>query len=357
MRVVLAMTAQDQGGTWRHVRDLGVELRARGHDVLLALRPDAAPLQAAAARAELDWLPLRRSLALAADVWHLHLHDTYDRLAPALLAARRPRAGTRVVTEHLPRSNASDPRLLPAARRRGATRAKSVFKRIEARLVDRMIAVSAGSQRFLRARYGLPPQLVRVIPNGITVGADPGPPLPGEELRVVSLGALGVQKGHDVLIEAGARSPGGWTAQILGTGSGRPQLEARAAALTPGRIVVDGWSDDPSAVVLGADVMCLPSRWEAFPYAALEAMALGRPVVASRVDGLEEIVAHGETGLLVPPEDPDALASALDMLAAAPERAAEMGRAAHARVAAEFSLERMVSSTLAVYRGEGPVPA
>ena len=356
MRIVLAMTALEHGGTWRHVRDLGLELRACGHEVVIALRADAAALQAAAARAELDWLPLRQSLRLTADVWHLHLHDTYDRVAPALLAARRPRGGATVVTEHLPRSNASDPRLLPGPRRPGAARAKSVFKRIEARLVDRVIAVSTGSQRFLRARYGLPAHLVRVVPNGIAVGADPGPPPPAEQLRVVSLGALGIQKGHDVLIDASARSAGQWNARILGTGSSRRQLEARAASVAPSRVMVEGWSDDPAAAVLGADVMCLPSRWEAFPYAALEAMAVGRPVVASRVDGLEEIVVHGETGLLVPSEDPNALASALDLLADAPGRTAEMGRAAHTRVAAEFSLERMVSDTLTVYRGE-PVPA
>ena len=357
MRIVLAMTARDRGGTWRHVSDLGLELQARGNEVVLALHPDAASLQGVAARAGLEWLPLRRSLALPADVWHLHLHDTYDRLAPALFAARTPRAGMRVATEHLPRSNASDPLLLPGPRRLGATRAKSVFKRIEAHLVDRLIAVSAGSKRFLRARYGLPAELVQVIPNGITVGADPGSPQRSQRLRVVSLGALGVQKGHDVLIEAAALSPRDWTVRILGAGSGRPQLEARAARLASGRVALHGWSDDPAAELLGADVVCLPSRWEAFPYAALEAMALGRPVVASRVDGLEDIVADGETGLLVPTEDPEALARALDALADAPERAAAMGRAAHARVAAEFSLERMVSATVAVYRGAEQVAA
>src|SRR2546423_4204923 len=98
-----------------------------------------------------------------------------------------------------------------------------------------------------------------------------------------------------------------------------------------------------------AEVLCLPSRWESCPYTALEAMAEGRAVVASEVDGLDEIVEHDRTGLLVAPENPAALASALDALAEERERCAELGRRGHERAARLFTLERMGAQTAAGY--------
>src|SRR5581483_9528664 len=92
-----------------------------------------------------------------------------------------------------------------------------------------------------------------------------------------------------------------------------------------------------------------PSRWEAAPYAALEAMQAGLPLVAAAVDGLRDLVQHERNGLLVPPEDPAALARALDRLAADVGLRARLGTAAMAR-AAEFTRVRMADETVAVYR-------
>lgn len=352
MRIVLVTTATVPGGVWRHVLDLAEGLAARGHDVQVGARARSRGLGEAARDRGVRMLPLARALLERADVWHLHLHDTYDSAAlPLLLARRSLRGGAIVLTEHLPRSNASDSSLLPGDRRPGAAAAKLVLKRAHARLAARIVVPSHGAAAFLDRRYGLSAPKVATVLHGVRADGDPDPPPPANgRLRVVSVGALGMQKGHDVLVEAAALARAPWTAVVVGDGAGRERLEARAAAVAGDRVSFAGWSGDVDAHLLAADCVCLPSRWESSSYAALEAMVRGRPVVASAVDGLEEIVADGRTGVLVPAGDAAALAAALDLLAADAGRCAELGRAARARVLGEFPLERMLDATLAVYR-------
>jgi len=93
----------------------------------------------------------------------------------------------------------------------------------------------------------------------------------------------------------------------------------------------------------------IPSRWEGFGMVALEAMAAARPIVASRVDALAEIVRDGDTGVLVPPGEPAALGEAISRLLGDPARAAALGTAGLERLRREYSVERMVDATAAVY--------
>jgi glycosyltransferase involved in cell wall biosynthesis len=285
-----------------------------------------------------------------ADIWHLHLHDTYDRLGIASLGLRR-RFGPAVITEHLPRNHASDERLeRQNPRTPGAAMAKTAFKRLEFSQVRRVILVSRGSETFVKERYGLSADRMSVVHNGIDASAiEPSRPPLGARMSVVSVGALGRQKGHDVLLEAAARARGDWELTIVGDGSQSDSLRRRAADLPDGRVRLAGWVDDPQHQVEKSDVVCMPSRWEAFPYAALEASAMARPLVASRVDGLEEIVLHGETGILVRPGQPGELADALDELSAKPELIVQLGSAARARVQRCYDMDRMVSGVMDVY--------
>src|SRR5947209_18641430 len=114
--VALATTAVARGGVWRHVEDLACGLRAAGVDVVIGLLPEAVELQAASDRLGLRWESLRQSIGGHVDIWHAHLHDTYDSRVLAALARRRL-VGPSVLTEHLPRSPASDPSLEPHFRR------------------------------------------------------------------------------------------------------------------------------------------------------------------------------------------------------------------------------------------------
>ncbi|HVP01395.1 MAG TPA: glycosyltransferase, partial [Solirubrobacteraceae bacterium] len=102
-------------------------------------------------------------------------------------------------------------------------------------------------------------------------------------------------------------------------------------------------------LMAAADVVVQPSRNEGLSITVLEAMAAGRPVVASDVGGTRESVADGVTGVLVPPGRPDALAAALDALLRDPRRRAALGAAARARAVASFSAQAMAAATSAVY--------
>jgi glycosyltransferase involved in cell wall biosynthesis len=168
----------------------------------------------------------------------------------------------------------------------------------------------------------------------------------------VAVGGLIHQKGFDVLLSAIAASQGDWVAEIVGDGTHRAELTRRAAAdgSIAGRLRFHGWAPDVDAVLAQGDIAVLPSRWEGGPYAALEAMAAGLPVVASRVDGLSEVVVDRSTGLLVPPDDPVALARAIDTLATDRSLARQMGACGRRRVHDFFGLGRMVDSTIEVYQ-------
>ncbi len=167
-------------------------------------------------------------------------------------------------------------------------------------------------------------------------------------------GRLVHQKGVDVLLEGFSRLlPLRADARLVIAGDGplRARLERLAGALgIAGRVTFAGWQADATAVMPAFDVMVVPSRWEGLGLVALEGLACARPLIASRVDALPELVTHAETGLLVPPGDPSALADALRDLIDNPARAARMGEAGREHVRRHFTVERMARATLDVYR-------
>ncbi len=346
MRVVLATPVTSRGGVWRHVSDLARGLRAQGCDVALALPRGAVSLRE---EATASGLPVQGPVPSSrADIWHLHLADTYDRrVLPELVLASRTAGGV-IVTEHLPRSNASDPTESSGggSPSLGAWPAKTIFKRTEFAFCDRIVCVSEASRRFLMTRYGVSRRKVTTIPNGIDPSSGPSP-WPRGTARFVAIGSVIAQKGFDVLIEAVALAHSPWRVDVIGDGPHLAGLRARA----DGRqlpVHFAGATTDVTSALASATALVVPSLWEAWPYVAMEAMAQGRPVVASRVDGLPEIVDDGTTGLLVDPGDPYALAGALDRLAGDSALAEMLGAAGHERVKS-FGLGGMVDAVLGVY--------
>ncbi len=196
-----------------------------------------------------------------------------------------------------------------------------------ARLTGRAIAVSASTQEFLVRKRHVPAERVRLIYNGVplaefgrgdaaagrAVRAELG--LPQEALVVGTVGRLNAQKGHRFLIEAAARVLTRHPQArflIVGDGDLRQPLESQARALGIERqVTFAGHRQDVPAVLQAMDVFCLSSTYEGTPLALFEAMAAGRSVVSTSVDGCREILRHEVTGLLVPPADSNALAEAL----------------------------------------------
>jgi glycosyltransferase involved in cell wall biosynthesis len=138
---------------------------------------------------------------------------------------------------------------------------------------------------------------------------------------------------------------------VMGEGEEREKLETLVRELYLSReVFLPGFTADAPRLLGAFDLFLMPSRTEALGYAAIEAGYAGLPVIASNVGGLPEVIEHEKTGLLVPAENPDALADAMRALLTNPERAKQYGTALKAHVEKEFSKERMVRETLALYR-------
>jgi glycosyltransferase involved in cell wall biosynthesis len=286
-------------------------------------------------------------LLRGADVVHTHTH-----LAGRVLARLAGTSARAAIVDHLHIENHFRPQRLPAAGLRALDNAT-------ARLTARLLAVSDDTRRAFEAQ-GYPADRIETVPNGILLpvvdtsnglraelGVPAEAPLAGEIARLCDV------KGQRELIQAAARVPElhvVLAGDDLETGGAyRESLVAEAErAGVADRITFAGFR--PAESVLGAlDVFVLPSWTEGMPITVLEAMAHRRPVVATTVGGTPELVLDGETGLLVPPRDPEALAEALRSLVADPQRARRLGEAGYARVAERFTVERMTTRVLEVY--------
>jgi glycosyltransferase involved in cell wall biosynthesis len=247
--------------------------------------------------------------------------------------------------------------------RRGL-KAHYVVDRWAGRCVDQYIAVSEANRRYLIEDKGLPAQKIVVIHNGCDVRRFDVRNVDTRSLRaslgfaardpmLVVVGRLEPQKGHRILLDALPVVQREFPAVRLvcvGEGALREQLEARVTSLGLGDSVrfVGRQADVPAWLAL-ADIVVLPSFYEGLPLAAIEALAAGRAMVATDVDGTPEIVVAEETGLLVPPGDPGSLAVAISRLLREPGLRAQLAEAGRARVIERFNEVRQVARTEALY--------
>jgi glycosyltransferase involved in cell wall biosynthesis len=343
MRVVHVHRIRGIGGSERHVLTLLPALAARGLDVsflglddpAFAVEPFYRELEVPAVRLEcprdLDWglgRRVKRELAaLAPDIVHTHLvhADVYGAwgAGPAEV----------VSTKHN-----DDPF------RRGPFR---FVERAATRRASRVIAITDSLRRFCIGEVGLPESKVVTVHYGLDGLPEPwgdagAVDLPADARVLLCVSRLEPQKGVDVAVRAlaqvRAEEPRA-VLVVLGEGSERPKLAGEGVYL-PGRV------GDVASWYRRAELLVHPARWEGFGLAVLEAMLAAKPVVASRVSSIPELVVDRETGRLVPPDDADALADAvLDVL----RWPGGLGDAGLARAKAEFSVAKMADRTLEVY--------
>jgi L-malate glycosyltransferase len=245
---------------------------------------------------------------------------------------------------------------------------RSVLRRWTSSLADGHTAVSDAVRRAMIAELGVPPDRVRTIRNGVDVSGIPVSPCPlgsPSRVRLLTIGALSPEKSFETLIDALALlgEPGA-TLTILGDGPGRPALEARIrAAGLAGRVRLPGHTADIRTFLAESDVYVQSSVREGLSNALLSAMAAGLTVVATDVGGTAEAILEGETGILVPPKDPAALARGIRRILDCPEEGRLLGGNARRKVTREFASERELAETidwideLLQRRSEGTVPA
>lgn len=381
----------EAGGAERSVRLIADGMRGRGHEVLVVATDHLAGSTAQGTRPMFAdvVVPAIRGNAVrrfAGYFWHrdayrrvrsamswfrpelVHLH-TIGEFSPAVLAATS--GCRRVLTVHGPEDWTT--KLLKwnlasmtggAGRLDVADMARHAYLKYlqrpaylaRLRDIDGVLAPSAFLADAVRADVW--PVPVRVLPNGVPLPASsPVPVSP----TVLFVGRLEPVKGAHVLLSAFARIAERHPEArltIVGDGGQRAALE-RAAAGIADRVRFAGWlaGDDLAAAYRDAAVVAIPSVWpENFPTVALEALGVGRAIVASRVGGVPELVADGHNGLLVPPDDPAALADALDRLLGDPQSRTAMGIAS-ARRSVAYGITEFLDALENYYQEESPARA
>lgn len=344
LRIVQVLHSHGYGGAETHALALMRGLRSRGHQLVYA-GPGDSWLATECARHGIEVHPLRMA-GLYDVVSHWQLHRLVRRFAADIVHGHLVRgahyaglatvghAAVTVSTAH-------------------ATTARKHMHRSR-----RIIAVSEAVRACL-IEAGYRHAQVQVVHNGTASAAIEGRAevrqelgIPTDAVALVCVGRFVQDKGQDVLVDAIRRLPAGRRPHLYFVGDARTdfgrQVQAQAADLPQIRFL--GYRADVLRVLCAFDACVLPSRREALGLAAVEASSAGLPVIATRVGGLPEVVLEGQSGLLVPSDDAQALAGALARLCEQPEQRRQWGEAARRHYLAGFTVEQMVAGTEAVYR-------
>lgn len=260
----------------------------------------------------------------------------------------------------LVKDDGSGPRWLFAAKRA----AHRLLYRVGARMVDGVIAVSDEVARAFREETGSRGARLVVVLNGVDVDRFPAASgrddlrtrlgLDPETHLMTMVGTFKEQKGHRFLIEAAASAMPAFpqlTIALVGSGDLEADVRARIDdADLAARFLLLGDRRDVPELLAASDSFVLPSLWEGFSVALLEAMASGLPVVATAVSGTTQVMQDGRTGWLVPPGDAGALAAAMKEVLSDPAHAGAMGTAARLRVEDGFGARSQARAYAGLYR-------
>jgi len=366
LRVLHVITGIDRGGAENHLLDLVKHQRASGVTVTVAYLRGKGYWRAAFEAVGADVHPLglrfygdlRPLLRLGRLIHSAEFDLVHTHLPPAELYSRLALLGITRKTLPLLITKHNDERFCDAP-------GKKVLGRWVARRAERLIAISDAVKGYMcGSGLGVEQRKLQTIYYGIDAarfGQSPRAPaaclrkqwgIAAEELAIGFVGRLVPQKDIGTLIRGFALFAATFAeAKLVIVGSGPLDEELRRVAeelRISGRIVWAGFRDDIVTVMSAFDIFALTSIYEGLGLVLLEAMASALPVVATRVGAIPEVVADGETGVLVAPGRPNELATAFHNLSDS-SRQAQFGAAGRARVIREFTLEKMYRETDAVY--------
>lgn len=374
MRILQAGVAIEGGGAEQVIQDLGLGLAARGHEVIIAYLEGTDDVVPSLEAAGIECVRLLERRQLAEHWWSditpecilqmrklllrhrpdiIHVHIPRPSMWMGLASRLVPHAPPLIYTQHSLHSSLTA---------RGDLAHKAFLPRT-AEVICVSEAVRAEFvERWSRFRGGVTTIHNGISPDRVRPGAsrrDARSALgASEDARIIcNVANIRHLKGHDILAQAIARlqtvdtdiqcwCAGGFdhepnTTQRLRSLVERLGIDAQMKMLGPRSDVPD--------LLNASDIFVLASRQEGLPITILEAMAAGKPVVATDVGGCSEVVRSGESGFIVPPEDPVALADAIERLLTDPELSARMGAAGRKCVTEDFSVDAMIQKHLQVY--------
>jgi glycosyltransferase involved in cell wall biosynthesis len=235
--------------------------------------------------------------------------------------------------------------------------------RISSRIADAVVAISSAVKNVLTSRDGVPESKIKLVPLGFDwdrICETPGANRrirqeigAGDNPLLCCVGRLDPLKGHKHLFQAFTAAGIGQSARLVIVGSGPDEARLRELARYAGvadRCIFMGYRRDVYDIMSAADIIVNPSLSEAQNQVIIEALALGRPVIATDVGAASEVVVPGVTGWLVPAADPDALAQSIRDALSNPDRANLWARAGQQRVQALYPIGRMISAYDSIYR-------
>jgi glycosyltransferase involved in cell wall biosynthesis/carbonic anhydrase/acetyltransferase-like protein (isoleucine patch superfamily) len=368
LRVFHMAGSLDMGGSEHQMVEIGCRQKSRGHEIKIGCLSKKGPLLAVLERNGIEVAEfnppggllgpagIRQIIRLALflrrhrfDVFQSH--DLYSTLlgvpaawlagVPLILSSRRDLASWWWYT----------------------SRNRWILRQIQNRS-NRIIANSQAVKEFLVHEDGFDPGRIRVLRNGVDFERFAKAPrdreklfpnLAGEDKLIAVVANMNVKsKGHSELVLAGTEICREFTEAkflFIGDGVERSHLQRMVGELDlRDRFLFLGRRNDVAEILACCDLFVLPSWAEGLPNSVLEAMAAGVPVVATRVGGIPEIIEDGVGGLLVPAQNPQALAAAIAQALRDPERARQLARVSQARARAEFSYERLLAELDSLYR-------
>ena len=351
MRVLQICSARSIGGGERYLADLSNSLTNRGHDVFVALAP-AAPLAdeiPAVRKNNILFSRMRNALDFSSafrladfarrnevEIIHAHLARDYPLAAFAARLAKKPF----VLTRHV---------LFPLNR----------LQKFFLKNVSGIIAPSNATADAIKKQNLFSPDKISIIRYGINLERfSPAEKTPSKTFTVGTIGHLAPIKGHDVFIRAAeivSRKREDVRFIIVGedkshSGKNRRELEDLIAGLNlESKIELAGWTDDIRPFLQKFDLFVSAARAEAFGLVMVEAMLCELPVIATRSEGATEIIENETSGILVPSEDAEALATKILELFGDKVKRELLGKNGRASASERFSLERMVSKTEEFY--------
>ena len=350
-------TARSWRGGQNQVLLTVLGLRAQGHRAALVAHPDGELRRRAAEGPDLIPIASSGEMGLRA-AWQLS--RVLKVLRPTMVHAHDAHAVAMVaLARSLGRLNPL-PRFV-VSRRVDFHIRRNAFSRWKYAQVDLFLCASDAIRTML-VGDGVPPDQTMTVHEGVDLEHVAAVPrldvhaelwLPSGAPLVGNVAALVPHKGHRYLIKAAAtvvRQVPDARFVILGTGELEAALRTQIKALHLERhVLLAGFRPDALSLQKGFDLFAMSSVTEGLGTVLLDAMAIGQAIVATRTGGIPEVVAHEQTGVLVPPRDADALAAAIVRLLGDAELRAQLGMAGRKRVRGSFSVERMVQATLDAY--------
>ena len=360
MRIAFIITRSDDlGGAQVHVRDLSTALRALGHDAIVLAGSNGVLAEQLRERG-VPFHPLRNLTHPIRPLRDLRasgeLFTKLRVIRPDIISTHAGKAGVlgRIAGRLLgiPTLTTAHGWRFPLPRSRMLRWIFWAIERAAGPLAARIITVCESDRQLaIRSRLAGEDHLV-TIHNAMpdvdeTLRAQPGKSPP----RLVMVARFAQQKDHPALLRAlSDLLDVDWRLDLIGTGPLQVQVRALAqSSCMASRICFLGLREDVPELLAGSQLCLLISNWEGFPRSILEALRSGLPVIASDVGGVREAVVDGETGFLVPQRDEDCLRDRLRRLITDAELRVRMGAAARAHYEENFTFDRLLKQTLALY--------